>query len=189
MLNTDAQLPVYHRRLDPTVGTMATAIRENLRITAIPTATCLTMDSPLPWAIPIQNPGQMCLSVWVWVTCLYPSCTGGWERVCVIFRFFFFSLYPLHVEVPGPGLDPCHSSNLSCCCDNTGSLTHRVTRKLGFLGERQSQLLISIQKVVISQHKKKIYMLGSQKITNIHCISVCFQNTETLLSWIPFTLS
>ena len=48
MLNTDAQLPVYHRRLDPTVGTMATAIRENLRITAIPTATCLTMDSLLP---------------------------------------------------------------------------------------------------------------------------------------------
>ena len=35
-----------------------------------------------------------------------------------------FRLHLWHVEVPRQGLNPCHSSDLSCCSDKDGSLTH-----------------------------------------------------------------
>lgn len=46
--------------------------------------------------------------------------------------YFYFFFWPClwHVEVPRPGIDPCHSSDLSCCSDNTESLTHCATREL-----------------------------------------------------------
>ena len=48
------------------------------------------------------------------------------------FQFFFFFSFSCtwHVEVPGPGNKPTHSSSLSCCSDNAGSLIHYATREL-----------------------------------------------------------
>ena len=51
------------------------------------------------------------------------------------FFFFFFGLFVFWLclqpmEVPGQGLNLCHSSDPSCCSDNTRSLTRYTTREL-----------------------------------------------------------
>ena len=43
---------------------------------------------------------------------------------------FFFLPQQQCVDVPGPGIKPCHTSHLSCCSDNIGSLTCCATRDL-----------------------------------------------------------
>ena len=43
---------------------------------------------------------------------------------------FFFKPCPWHLEVPGPGIKPAHSSDLGHCHDKDGSLTQCATREL-----------------------------------------------------------
>ena len=50
---------------------------------------------------------------------------------CFFFPFFIWP-HPQHVEVPGSGIKPCHSSNPSCGSDNARFLTH-CTRELPYL--------------------------------------------------------
>ena len=45
------------------------------------------------------------------------------------FRSFYFWLYLQYVDIPSLGLNLCHSSNLSCCSDNTRSLACCATRE------------------------------------------------------------
>lgn len=92
MIDTDAQLFCISLETRSHCWNHGHCCSWKLGITAISTATCLrngfftALGSWYQW-LPLQNPGQMCLNAWIWVTCLYPSCTEGWERLCVIFRF------------------------------------------------------------------------------------------------------
>ena len=57
----------------------------------------------------------------------------------LLLLFFYFYFWPpmKHVEgiwkFPAQELNPLHCSDLSCCSDNTGSLTHYATRELHVL--------------------------------------------------------
>ena len=48
------------------------------------------------------------------------------DRVCIPSRWSWTPAW----KFPGKGLNPCHSSDLSHCSDNTGSLTCCTTREL-----------------------------------------------------------
>ena len=46
------------------------------------------------------------------------------------YLFFFFWLHPRPIEVPGPGIEPCHGNSLSHSSINARSLLHWATREL-----------------------------------------------------------
>ena len=53
-----------------------------------------------------------------------------WQVMVFFFLFLFFVCSCGTLKFPAQGLNPCHSSDPSCCSDNSGSLTHCATREL-----------------------------------------------------------
>ena len=62
-----------------------------------------------------------------------PEPVRGHLHFTFFFFLFFLSFFGLTwgmLKFLGQGSNPCHSSDLSCCSDNAGSLTCRATREL-----------------------------------------------------------
>ena len=79
------------------------------------------------------------------IACWFLSCNFSWLNTARFLTFDNFAwnllqqaFYPLHqififfghAKFLGQGSNPSHRSDLSCCSDNTGSLTHCTTREL-----------------------------------------------------------
>ena len=69
---------------------------------------------------------------WVWMSLNagFANCwLGSLEKPLFVFSFFFFGFIHGMQKFPGQGSNMHHSSHLSSCSDNAGSLTHWATRE------------------------------------------------------------
>ena len=84
---------------------------------------------------------QFSLSLYIFILLSYPTSLNYFFYLLpssyfqLFFSFLFFFFFGCahgrwHLEVPGPGIEPYHSSDLSRSSENAGSLTHCATREL-----------------------------------------------------------
>ena len=101
------------------------------------------------WAQWVKELGLLLLlhrsQLWLWPGNSWPGNSwpqGGQKekKITVLLMFFFFLFFlvvPWHVDIPGPEIELCHSSDPSCYSDNIGSLTHCTPRELCFASVTQ----------------------------------------------------
>ena len=81
---------------------------------------------------------------------------------------FFF--WPCIWKFPGPGSNPRHSSNLSHCCDNAGSLTGCATREL----PHELFIVENFKHLQKSKDHVMNFCVISSSVTIVNTVSILF---------------
>ena len=106
---------------------------------------------------------HLLMYILTFITCIFLFC----QCTPLSWIFFFFGYTLSMWKFPKQGLNPCHSSNLSCCSDNNGffnPLCHKRTLWVGFI---QSQRSIGSNVFKYKKWSKTLFYFERSCIYNI----------------------